>query len=124
MAELCCHPGAHGRIGGLSGACRLDGYRLSQTRSQPRRALAILHREVHRRSFQCFCLLDGVSHIPGARTLWAFKQRLAEGGLGARAIFDAVSQQLQQRRYIARGGQIVDASIVTAPTTRIKDDER
>ncbi|CAJ0781256.1 IS5 family transposase [Ralstonia chuxiongensis] len=31
---------------------------------------------------------------------------------------------MQQHSYIARGGQIVDASIVTAPTTRIKDEER
>ncbi|MGG1951131.1 IS5 family transposase [Ralstonia solanacearum] len=82
------------------------------------------HQVLDRRSFQCFCMLDGVLHIPDARTLWAFKHRLAQGGLGARAIFDAVSQQLQQHGYIARGGQIVDASIVTAPTTRIKDEER
>jgi len=65
-----------------------------------------------------------VSSHSGCPHLWPFKQRLAQGGLGARAIFDAVSQQLQQHGYIARGGQIVDASIVTAPTTRLKDEER
>ncbi|WP_316679038.1 IS5 family transposase [Ralstonia chuxiongensis] len=65
-----------------------------------------------------------VAHSGCPRTLWAFKQRLAQGGLGARANFDAVSQQLQQHGYIARGGQIVDASIVTVPTTRLKDEER
>lgn len=82
------------------------------------------HQVLDRRSFQCFCLLDGVLHIPDARTLWAFKQRLVQGGLGGRAIFDAVSRQLQQHGCIARGGQIVAASSVTAPTTRIKDEER
>ena len=82
------------------------------------------HQVLDRRSFQCFCLLDGVLHIPDARTLWNFKQRLAQGGLGAQAIFDAISQQLQQHGYLPRGGQIVDASIVSAPFTRIKDEER
>lgn len=53
-----------------------------------------------RMSFQHFCRLDGALNIPDARTLWAFKQRLAQGGLGAQAVFDAVSLQLQQHSYI------------------------
>jgi len=65
-----------------------------------------------RMSFQHFCGLAGELHIPDARTLWSFKQRLTQGGLGGRAIFDAVSLKLQQHGYIPRGGQIVDASIV------------
>jgi transposase, IS5 family len=77
-----------------------------------------------RMSFQHFCRLDGALHIPDARTLWSFKQRLAQGGLGGRAIFDAVSQQLQRHGYIPRGGQIVDASIVQAPITQANKDER
>lgn len=77
-----------------------------------------------RMSFQHFCRLDGALHIPDARTLWSFKQRLAQGGLGGRAIFDAVSQQLQRHGYIPRGGQIVDASIVQAPITQTKSEER
>jgi IS5 family transposase len=49
---------------------------------------------------------------------------LAQGGLGGRAIFEAVSLQLQQHGYIPRGGQIVDASIVQAPLTQANKDER
>jgi len=56
-------------------------------------------------SFQHFCRLDGALHIPDARTLWSFKQRLAQGGLGGRAIFEAVSLQLQQHGYIPRAGR-------------------
>lgn len=63
-------------------------------------------------------------NIPDARTLWAFKQRLAKGDLGGRAIFDAVSLQLQQHAYLPRGGQIVDASIVQAPITQCNSQER
>lgn len=35
-----------------------------------------------RRGFHCFCRLEGELHLPDARTLWRFKQRLAAGGLG------------------------------------------
>ncbi|HWP20227.1 MAG TPA: transposase [Burkholderiaceae bacterium] len=77
-----------------------------------------------RMSFQHFCRLDGGLHIPDARTLWRFKQRLVQGGLGGRAIFKAVSLPLQQHGYIPRGGQIVDASIVQAPVTQAHKDER
>ena len=82
------------------------------------------HQVLDRMSFQRFCRLDGVLHIPDARTLWRFKQRLVQGSLGGRAIFDAVSQQLQRQGYIPRGGQIVDASIVAAPITQAKTAER
>jgi IS5 family transposase len=75
-------------------------------------------------SFQRFCRLDGQLLIPDARTLWSFKQRLTKEGLGGRAIFDAVSQQLQQQGYLPRGGQIVDASIVQAPITQTRSEER
>ena len=75
-------------------------------------------------SFQHFCRLDGALHIPDVRTLWSFKPRLAKGGLGGQAIFEAVSQQLQAHGYIPRGGQIVDASIVQAPITQTKSEER
>lgn len=82
------------------------------------------HQVLDRMSFQRFCRLDGVLHIPDARTLWSFKQRLAKGSLGGRAIFEAVSQQLQAHGYIPRGGQMVDASIVQAPITQVRGEER
>jgi IS5 family transposase len=82
------------------------------------------HQVLDRMSFQRFCRLDGVLHIPDARTLWRFKQRLTQGGLGGRAIFESVSQQLHQQGYIPRGGQIVDASIVQAPITQARSAER
>lgn len=82
------------------------------------------HQVLDRMSFQRFCRVDGMLHIPDARTLWRFKQRLVKGSLGGRAIFDAVSLQLQQHGYIPRGGQIVDASIVQAPITQADSHER
>ncbi|WP_058088113.1 IS5 family transposase [Aquabacterium parvum] len=82
------------------------------------------HQVLDRLSVQRFCRLDGQLHIPDACTLKSFKQRLTKGGLGGRAIFEARSQQLQQQRYIPRGGQIVDASIVQAPITQTRSEER
>jgi IS5 family transposase len=68
--------------------------------------------------------VDGALIIPDARTLWNFRQRLAEGGLGGRAIFESLSQQLQRHGFIPRGGPIVDASIVQAPITQANTRER
>lgn len=82
------------------------------------------HQVLDRLSFQRFCRLEGALNIPDARTLWAFRQRLAEGGLGGKAIFESLSRQLQQHGFIARGGQIVDASIVSAPVTQANTAER
>jgi IS5 family transposase len=82
------------------------------------------HQVLDRLSFQRFCRLEGALNIPDARTLWNFRQRLAEGGLGGRAIFDALSQQLQRHGFIPRSGQIVDASIVQAPITQANARER
>jgi IS5 family transposase len=82
------------------------------------------HQVLDRLSCQCFCRLDAALNIPDARTLWTFRQRQAQGGLGGRAIFDTLSQQLQQHGYIPRGGQIVDASIVQAPITQARTAER
>jgi IS5 family transposase len=82
------------------------------------------HQVLDRLSFQRFCRLDGALHIPDARTLWTFRQRLAQGGLGGKAIVETLSQQLQQRGLIPRGGQIVDASIVQAPVTQTNAKER
>jgi len=82
------------------------------------------HQVLDRLSFQRFCRLDGALNIPDARTLWSFRQRLATGGLGGRAIFESLSQQLQRHGFIPRGGQIVDASIVQAPITQANARER
>ncbi|VAW78291.1 hypothetical protein MNBD_GAMMA12-1198 [hydrothermal vent metagenome] len=67
-----------------------------------------------RRSFQRFLGLNSHQRSPDAKTFWAFRNRL----LGLKLVdklFDALSRQLNQAGYVARQGQIVDASIVPAP---------
>jgi IS5 family transposase len=75
-----------------------------------------------RRSFLQFLDLTESSSIPDAKTIWLFRDRLAQAGAGT-LVFDQVQQQLQQHGYLARCGQIVDASLVQVPVQRNKRDE-
>src|SRR3977135_730605 len=60
--------------------------------------------------------------IPDATTLWLFREKLAEAGL-IEKLFERFDQHLAAKGYIARGGQIIDASIVPVPTQRNSRDE-
>lgn len=76
-----------------------------------------------RMSWQRFTGLTGHRHLPDARTLWAFKNLLAQQG-GAEALFKIVGEQLAAAGLKACGGQIVDATFVTVPKTGVTDEER
>ena len=60
--------------------------------------------------------------IPDATTLWLFREKLAKAGL-IEKLFDRFDQHLAAKGYIARGGQMVDATIVPVPTQRNSRDE-
>lgn len=66
-----------------------------------------------RMSYKRFCGLAQATNIPDRTTVWVFENRIGEAG--AKAIFDGVSAQLLKKGFIARGGQIVDATLVPAP---------
>ena len=76
-----------------------------------------------RLSFQRFVGLRQSSQAPDRTTIWTFKERLIKAGAAER-IFEAVSRQLDRHGYIARGGQMVDASIVPVPKQTMNKDER
>lgn len=75
-----------------------------------------------RMSDQRFCGLTDVINIPDRTTLWTFENRIGEAG--AKALFDGVSGQLLRQGYIARGGQIIDATLVPAPKQHNSRGER
>ena len=75
-----------------------------------------------RRSFLQFLDLTDSSSIPDAKTIWLFRERLAQAGAGT-LVFEQVQQQLAQHGYMARCGQILDASLVQAPVQRNKREE-
>ena len=75
-----------------------------------------------RLSFTRFLRLGIEDSIPDATTLWLFREKLAKAGLIER-LFDRFDQHLAAKGYIARGGQMVDATIVPVPTQRNSRDE-
>ena len=60
--------------------------------------------------------------IPDGTTLWLFREKLARAGL-IEKLFDRFDQHLNAKGYIARGGQMVDASIVPVPKQRNAREE-
>ena len=70
-----------------------------------------------RLSFMRFLDLGFEDAVPDATTIWLFREALVEAGLIDK-LFDRFSQHLRVKGYIARGGQIVDATIVSAPKQR------
>ena len=75
-----------------------------------------------RMSFQRFCLLSDSANVPDRNTVWQFQQRI--GVDGASAIFQGVDIQLQRHGYIARGGQAIDATLVSAPLQHFTKGEK
>ena len=70
-----------------------------------------------RMSFTRFLGLDFEDDIPDGTTLWLFREKLAQAGL-VETLFERFNQHLNAKVYIARGGQMVDVTIVPAAKQR------
>jgi IS5 family transposase len=70
-----------------------------------------------RLSFMRFLGLDLNDAVPDATTIWLFREALVEAKL-IDELFSRFDQHLQAKGFIARGGQIIDATIVSAPKQR------
>ena len=75
-----------------------------------------------RLSFSRFLRLGLEDGIPDATTLWLFREKLAKASL-IEKLFERFDQHLAARGYMARGGQMVDATIVPVPKQRNSRDE-
>src|ERR1017187_483976 len=75
-----------------------------------------------RLSFTRFLRLGIEGSIPDGTTLWLFRETLAKAGL-IEKLFERFGQHLEAKGYIARGGQMVDATIVPVPKQRNSSDE-
>ena len=73
-------------------------------------------------SFTRFLRLGIEDGIPDATTLWLFREKLAKAGL-IEKLFERFDQHLAAQGYMARGGQMVDATIVPVPKQRNSRDE-
>ena len=75
-----------------------------------------------RLSFTRFLRLGIEDSIPDATTLWLFREKLAKASL-IEKLFERFDQHLAAQGYMARGGQMVDATIVPVPKQRNSRDE-
>lgn len=76
-----------------------------------------------RLSFMRFLSLGLEDPVPDAKTIWLFREHLTQ----ARAVeklFARFDKHLAKAGYLAMGGQIVDASIISAPKQRNSDGEK
>lgn len=76
-----------------------------------------------RGSWQRFIGMADARRLPDARTLWHFKNQLAQAGSGT-ALFAEVQRQLNGAGLQARGGQMIDATLVPAPKMHFTKDEK
>jgi IS5 family transposase len=60
--------------------------------------------------------------VPDAKTVWLYREALAQAGM-VEALFKQFDGYLARQGYIARGGQILDASIVAVPRNHNTKDE-
>lgn len=76
-----------------------------------------------RLSFMRFLGLELCQSVPDAKTIWLYRERLSQKGIIER-LFRAFDTALKERGYLAISGQIVDASIVSAPRQKITKEEK
>lgn len=75
-----------------------------------------------RLSFMRFLGLGLEGKVPDAKTVWLYRDQLAEAGV-IETLFADFDDYLKDHGYLAMGGQIIDASIVSVPTQHNSRDE-
>jgi transposase, IS5 family len=76
-----------------------------------------------RLSFMRFLGLSLSDRVPDARTIWLFREKLTRAG-AIKPLFERFDAALREAGYIAMGGQIVDASLISAPKQPNTEDEK
>jgi IS5 family transposase len=69
-----------------------------------------------------FLGLQMESRVPDAKTVWLFRERLKELKL-VEVLFAQFHEQLARRGYVARAGQMIDATFVEVPRQRNSREE-
>ena len=73
-------------------------------------------------SFVRFLGLEFEDKVPDAKTVWLYREQLAQAG-AIEALFEDFDGYLEKQGYLAMGGQIIDASIVAVPKQHNRRDE-
>jgi IS5 family transposase len=83
---------------------------------------AVEYQIMDRISFMRFLGLSLGDRVPDAKTIWLFREQLREAEL-IKKLFRQFDQFLRNSGFAAKKGQIIDASIVSAPKQRNSRDE-
>lgn len=83
---------------------------------------ALEYQIMDRISFMRFLGLSLGDRVPDAKTIWLFRERLTKTRL-IKKLFRQFDQFLRNSGFEAKKGQIVDASIISAPKQRNSRDE-
>lgn len=75
-----------------------------------------------RKSFLTFVGIQDGDTIPDAKTIWSFRNALAQASLD-QELFKTFDTLLQQQGYHARSGQLLDAEIIEVRRPRSQKDE-
>jgi len=75
-----------------------------------------------RLSFMRFLGLQFEDRVPDAKTVWLFRERLKEKKL-IEVLFERFHEQLAEQGYLAKAGQMIDATFVEVPRQRNKREE-
>lgn len=73
-------------------------------------------------SFMAFLNLNLNERVPDEKTIWLFREELTKAEL-IKPLFDQFEQVLATNGFAAQQGQIIDATIVSAPKQRNNRDE-
>jgi IS5 family transposase len=83
---------------------------------------AVEYQIMDRISFMRFLGLSLGDRVPDAKTIWLFREQLTEAKL-VKKLFRRFDEFLRNSGFAAKKGQIIDASIVSAPKQRNSRDE-
>lgn len=73
-------------------------------------------------SFMQFMGFSLADEVPDATTVWLFRKQLSERGL-IEQLFEQFDGYLTQQGYAAKGGQIIDATLIPVPQQHNSDKE-
>jgi transposase, IS5 family len=76
-----------------------------------------------RLSWMRFCGLGPGDAVPDANTLWDFREMLIAAG-AFDTLFARLDQAISEAGYLAMSGQILDATLITAPKQRNREEEK
>jgi len=76
-----------------------------------------------RLSFMRFLGLGLTDKVPDAKTIWAFRERLTKAG-AIEALFTRFDLTIREAGHVPMAGQIVDASLISAPRQRNTEAEK